>query len=114
MRALRVGSVAALGVALTAGTVMLMARGQSSRPGDIGENHVVVDNRVQVTGTVTIDPAKAVGIRAVRQPWEYRIVTIALGKESGPLLANAGLEGWEAVGFQSAPGGGSVLLKRPR
>jgi len=50
----------------------------------------------------------------VRQPWEYRIITIASGKEPGALLTNAGLDGWEAVGFQAGPAGGSVLLKRPR
>jgi len=101
-------------VTLTAGTAMLTARGQSSKPGEIGENHVVVDNHVQVTGTVTIDPAKAVSVHAVRQAWEYRMVTIAGGKEPGLLLTNAGLDGWEAVGFLSGPGGWSVLLKRPR
>ena len=115
MSAQRIASIAGLCVVLTAGAAMLTARGQYSRPGEIGENHVVVDNRVlPVTGTVTIDPAKPVGVHAVRQPWEYRIITIASGKEPGALLTNAGLDGWEAVGFQAGPAGGSVLLKRPR
>jgi hypothetical protein len=114
MSTLRSASIAGFCLALIAGAAMLTARGQYSRPGEIGENHVVVDNRVQVGGTVTIDPAKPVGVHAVRQTWEYRIITIASGKEPGPLLTSAGLDGWEAVGFQIGPAGGSVLLKRPR
>ena len=114
MRALTIGSAAGLCLALTAGAAMITARGQYQRPGEIGENHVVVDNRVQVGGTVAIDPAKPVGIHAVRQPWEYRTITVGAGKDPAGSLANAGLDGWEAVGFQSGPGGISVLLKRPR
>ena len=45
MRGLTIGSIAMTCLALTAGTVMLTARGQYSRPGEIGENHVLVDNR---------------------------------------------------------------------
>ena len=115
MSAQRIASIAGLCVVLTAGAAMLTARGQYSRPGEIGENHVVVDNRVlPVTGTVTIDPAKPVGVRPVRQPWDYRTITVGPGKDPAGLLAGAGLDGWEAVGFQSGPGGVSVLLKRPR
>lgn len=115
MRTLTIGSIAGLclGVAVIAGTALLTARGQYSRPGEIGENHVTVDNRVQVAGTVSIDPTKAVGVHAVRQPWEYRTVTVGAGKDPAGFLAVAGLDGWEAVGFQSGPGGLSVLLKRP-
>ncbi len=95
MRGLTIGSIAAACLALTAGAVMLTARGQQSRPGEIGENHVLVDNRypeqaipvvlqqrldplrVQVVGTATVrvDPTSAVGVRAVRQLWEYRTIT---------------------------------------
>lgn len=45
MRGLTIGSIGAACLALTAGTVLLTARGQQSRPGEIGENHVLVDNR---------------------------------------------------------------------
>jgi hypothetical protein len=126
MRALTLGTIAVACLGLTAGAVMLAAGGQQSRPGEIGENHVVIDNRpdqaipvlvqrsLQVSGTVTIDPAKAVGIRAVRQSWEYRTITVGPGKDPAGFLGGAGLDGWEAVGFQSGPGGVSVLLKRPR
>jgi hypothetical protein len=113
---------------------MLTARGQQSRPGEIGENHVLVDNRypeqaipvvlqqrldplrVQVVGTATVrvDPTSAVGVRTVRQLWEYRTITLGAGQDPAGAQANAGLDGWEAVGFQSGQGGVSVLLKRPR
>jgi hypothetical protein len=130
MRVLTIGSIGAVCLALTAGTVMLTARGQQSRPGEIGEAHVLVDNRhleqaipvvivqrnpdslrVQVTGTHT---ASAVGTRTVRQPWEYRTITVAAGQDPAASLASAGVDGWEAVGFQSGQGGVAVLLKRPR
>jgi hypothetical protein len=134
MRGLTIGSIGAACLALTAGTVLLTARGQQSRPGEIGENHVLVDNRypeqaipvvlqqrldplrVQVVGTaaVRVDPTSAVGTRVVRQPWEYRSIAFATGQDPMAALANAGLDGWEAVGFQSGQAGLAVLLKRPR
>jgi hypothetical protein len=135
MRGLTAGSIAVACLALTAGAVMLAARGQQfSRPGEIGGNHVLVDNRspeqaipvvlqqrpdpprVQVVGTTTVrvDPTSAVGIRAVRQLWEYRSIAFATGQDPMAALANAGLDGWEAVGFQSGQAGVAVLLKRPR
>jgi|SRR6516162_602812 len=114
MRAPTIGMIAIVCLGFTAGAALLTARGQYSRPGEIGANHVTVDNRVEVTGTVAIDPAKAVGVRAVRQPWEYRTLTVGAGKDPSAGLAAAGLEGWEAVGIQSGPGGTTTLLKRPR
>jgi hypothetical protein len=134
MRGLTIGSITLACLALTAGAVMLTARGQQSRPGEIGEAHVWVDNRypeqaipvvlqrsvdplrVQVMGTPTVkvDPMSAVGTRSVRQQWEYRTITVTGGQDSASPLANAGLDGWEAVGFQSGQGGVAVLLKRPR
>src|SRR5262249_36915274 len=114
MRALRIGAIAVSCLALTAGAAMITARGQYARPGEIGANHVVVDNKVQVAGTVAIDSAKPVGVRAVQQPWEYRMLTRSSGQDPAKLLATAGLDGWEAVGYQSGSGGISVLLKRPR
>jgi hypothetical protein len=134
MRGLTIGSIAGACLALTAGTVMLTAGGQQARPGEIGENHVLVDNRypeqaipvvlqqrldplrVQVIGTSTVrvDPTSAVGTRVVRQQWEYRSIAFATGQDPMSALANAGLDGWEAVGFQSGQAGLAVLLKRPR
>jgi hypothetical protein len=54
-----------------------------------------------------------VKVRVVRQTWEYRMLT-ASAADPSRLLATAGLEGWEAVGFQSSSGGWTLLLKRPR
>jgi hypothetical protein len=134
MRGLTIGSIAAASLALTAGAVMLAAPGQYSRPGGIGEAHVLVDNRhaeqaipvylqrnvdplrVQVVGThtVTIDPKNVVTARAVRQEWEYRTIAVSSGQDPVGPLAAAGLDSWEAVGFQSGPSGVAILLKRPR
>jgi hypothetical protein len=117
MRALTIGSIAVACLGLTVGTALLMAR-QQSRPGEIGENRVVVDNHrpEQAVPVVVqrIDQTTAVGVRAVRQTWEYRTVTFPGGKDAAGFLASAGLEGWEAVGFQPGQGMASVLLKRPR
>jgi hypothetical protein len=134
MRALTFGSIAVACLALTAGAAMLTARAQQPRPGEIGQNHVLVDNRdpeqaipvvvqrnldplrVLVTGShmVTIDPMSVVPVRAVRQQWEYRTITATGGQDPAGIIAGAGSEGWEAVGYQSGAGGVSVLLKRPR
>jgi hypothetical protein len=119
MRGLTIATIVVAGLSLTAGGVMLTARGQQSRPGEIGENHVLVDNRypnqaVPVVVQQNLDPAKALGVRAVRQPWEYRTLTLAAGKDPARFLSEAGLDGWEAVGVQSGPSGTTVLLKRPR
>ena len=86
MRVLRVATVVVTGLTLTAGGVMLAARGQQSRPGEIGENHVLVDNRssnqaVPVIVQPNLDPSKALGVRAVRQSWEYRTLAVAPGKD---------------------------------
>src|SRR6266516_864709 len=127
MRTLTIGSIVAVCVGFIAGTVLLGARGQS-RPGEIGESHVLVDNRaeqaipvvvqrnldplrVQVTGThtVMIDPTSVATIRTARQPWEYRTITVTPGQDPMAPLAATGLEGWEAVGFQSGQSGLAVL-----
>jgi hypothetical protein len=134
MRAWTIGVIAAACLASTAGPAIVRARAQQARPGEIGPNHVFIDNRypeqaipvivqrnldplrVQVTGShmVTIDPMSAVPVKAVRQPWEYRTITATGGQDPAGIIAGAGSEGWEAVGYQSGPGGVSVLLKRPR
>jgi hypothetical protein len=119
MRGLTLATIVVAGLSLTVGHVILTARGQQSRPGEIGENHVLVDNRasnqaVPVVVQQNLDPAKALGVRSVRQPWEYRTLTLSPGKDSTRFLSEAGLDGWEAVGVQPGPGGATVLLKRPR
>src|SRR5215467_14914927 len=119
MRGLTIATIVAGSLGLTAGGAMLTAHGQSLRPGEIGENRVLVDNRgpneaVPVVVQQNSDPAKALIVRAARQAWEYRTLTLAAGKDPARLFSEAGLDGWEAVGMQSGPGGATVLLKRPR
>ena len=73
--------------------------------------------RVEVLGTTTVALAPGVVLqtRTARQQWEHRSITVALGQDAGTVLANAGGEGWEAVGVQpGAQGSTVVLLKRPR
>lgn len=75
--------------------------------------------RVQVIGVtpVAIAPGTAVQTQAqaVRQQWDHRTVAVAAGQDAAAALASAGAEGWEAVGLQAGPQGGSVILmKRPR
>ena len=125
-------------VVLTAGVAMLAAPGQggTDRPGQPTAGKVWVENRgrneavpvvlegvatgplgVQVVGTptVTIAPATTVQARFVRQPWEYRTLSVQQGQDVVKLLAGAGTEGWEATGLQLPDQSGTVLLlKRPR
>jgi hypothetical protein len=111
---------------VAAGAVGAVAQGQS-RPGEMTQAHVWVENRssseaipvvVQTPATplhVQIDQANAVAVSAVKQSWEYRSIALAVGPDPARGLAAAGLEGWEAVGvLQSGPAGVTVLLKRPR
>jgi hypothetical protein len=65
--------------------------------------------RVQVTGTPIVQA------RAVRQPWEYRNVTIQSGQDPAVILSPAGADGWEATGMVVPVQGGTlVVMKRPR
>ncbi len=125
MRAMTIGLTVAVVLALAVAPGLLTARAQS-RPGDMTQAHVWIENRsvvqrsvdplqVQVAGrpTVTIDPSTAVGTRAVRQQWEYRAITVSGGQDPVTAITRSGLESWEAVGFQSGGGGVVVLLKRP-
>jgi hypothetical protein len=74
--------------------------------------------RVEVLGTTAVALAPGVvqaQTQAARQQWEHRSITVASGQDAGTVLANAGREGWEAVGVQpGAQGTTVVLLKRPR
>lgn len=127
-------------IALTAGASILAAPGQNTAyPGASTKPSVWVENRgrgeaipivlqevatptpvsVQVIGTptVTIGSSSVVQVRAVRQSWEYRTVTIPLGQAAQDVttLTNAGADGWETTGIQ-VPGqsGIVIVLKRPR
>jgi hypothetical protein len=136
---MRTGSaVAALGVLVTAGGMMLApVRAGQDRPGQIGQARVFIENtgknqavpvalqeaaiatplNVQVVGTPTVAfaPSAVVQARVVRQAWEYRTVRIPAGQDAAAALSAAGADGWEAVGVQSADAAGMlVVLKRPR
>lgn len=64
---------------------------------------------------LTLAAGATTGTRVVRQAWEYRHVQFKSGEDLGAGLAQAGTDGWEAVGMSSAGAGGmQVLLKRPK
>ena len=128
-------AVAALGILVIAGGMMLAAtaRAGQDRPGQIGQARVFVENtgknqavpvalqdaaiNVQVVGTPTVAfaPTAVVQARVVRQAWEYRTVRIPAGQDAAAALSAAGADGWEAMGIQSADTAGMiVVLKRPR
>ena len=72
--------------------------------------------RVEVAGIprVTMDPAAIVQVRAARQAWGYRAVSISNGQDPTAVLNSAGADGWETTGVAISTGGGTViLLKRP-
>lgn len=73
--------------------------------------------RVQVTGNpaVTFATGTVLSTHAVRQEWEYRQVSVAVGQDLAAALGGAGNDGWEAVGLTAAAASGTVvLLKRPK
>jgi len=74
--------------------------------------------RVEVAGIprVTLDPAGVVQVRAARQVWAYRAVSVsvAAGQDPTAALNSAGADGWETTGVAISTGGATViLLKRP-
>jgi hypothetical protein len=125
------------GLALCAGTTPLAAPPSQERPGfptqarvwieNRGDQEAIpivlhgvatptpVDTRIVGTAAVTLAGPTLVQARLVRQPWEYRTVTVREGQDVADALANAGVEGWEAVGLQpTSQAGTTLLLKRPR
>jgi hypothetical protein len=124
--------------AFTCASAMLAAPGQTTaRPGEMTQARVFIENRgndeaipvslenlgnvtrplsVEVSGTpaVTLTPTTVVRTALARQPWEYRVLTVAGGAAEDAALRQAGSDGWEAVGLQPATSGFVVLLKRPR
>jgi len=106
----------------------LVVRAQSTtRPGEPTLARVWVENRspneaipvvIEATSAplrVQLEPATVVISNAGRQAWDYRSIPLASGADPARALANAGVEGWEAVGVLQSDGAGvTVLLKRPR
>ena len=119
---------------LAVGVALRATAAQNVQPGQITQQRVWIENRgqaeavpvsietmaeeapplrVQVIGTPTVMLGAA--IRAVRQPWEYRNVTIPSGQDPAALLNAAGADGWEATGVTVGAGGAAlVLMKRPQ
>jgi len=72
--------------------------------------------RVEVLGepTVTMDPRSVFQVRAARQSWGYRAITVPAGQDAAVALNGVGADGWEATGVAIPSAGGTViLLKRP-
>jgi hypothetical protein len=61
-----------------------------------------------------LDAGSVLSVRATRQSWEYRTVSVATGQDPSPALNTAGADGWETTGVALPAAGGTViLLKRP-
>ena len=72
--------------------------------------------RVEVAGTarVTMDPAAVVQVRATRQAWGYRAVSVGAGQDPAAVLNSAGADGWDTTGVAISTGGATIIvLKRP-
>jgi hypothetical protein len=72
--------------------------------------------RVEVMGepTVTMDPRSVLQVRAARQAWGYRAITVPAGQDAAVALNGVGADGWETTGVALPSAGGTViLLKRP-
>lgn len=122
----RVAVAIGVGALIIGGGIILGARGQAQRPGDMTQARVWIENRAADEAIpvvlqnpnalrVQIDPSSVVAARAARQPWEYRSIPLATGDDPARLFQQAGAQGWEAVGIlQSGPAGATVLLKRPQ
>jgi hypothetical protein len=123
------------GIVATGGAIV--AAPQFERPGPT-QAHVWVENRgenqaipvtfvygetsrkplpVAISGvpTVALPSTAVVQTRRVRQPWEYRVVTLSGGQDMGAVLSGLGNDGWEAISIPSPVQAGSlIILKRPR
>jgi hypothetical protein len=72
--------------------------------------------RVDVVGIprVSMDPASPLQVRAARQRWEYRALSVAAGEDPTAALNAAGMDGWETTAATlSSSGATLILLKRP-
>jgi len=72
--------------------------------------------RVEVAGVprVTLDPGSALQVRATRQAWGYRALSVPAGQDAVAALNAAGADGWETTGVALSSAGATViLLKRP-
>jgi hypothetical protein len=132
----QIAAILATGALAAAGSAIVAAP-QTARPGEMTRARMWVENRgsgeaipvsieatsqttrplrVEVVGTpaVALVPSTVVLVRAARQPWEHRVLTIPADQDVAAALSKTDPDGWEAVGFQVTPQGATVLLKRPR
>jgi hypothetical protein len=125
-------------VVLTTGAATIAAPGQTTaRPGEPTQARVWIGNRgpaeavpvtvqdlvasapigVRVVGTPTvlIEASSTLPARSIRQPWEYRTISVPRGQDPIGVLGNLGTEGWEVTGLQFPDQSATVVvLKRPR
>ena len=64
--------------------------------------------------SVSLVGMPAMTAHAGRQPWEYKEIVLAAGKDAASTLNEAGLDGWEVVGVTPSGTSTRYLLKRPR
>jgi len=112
-------------LAVAAGTAVLVAAQAPTRPGEMTQARVWVENRGRTEAvpvlvqndavSVRVDPANPIIAARARQAWEYRSVPLPADADPARALERAGADGWEAVSVvPSAAGGSTILLKRPR
>jgi hypothetical protein len=126
-------AMAAATAAVAAMGIVAAAQQTTSRPGDMTDARVWVQNRtpadavaVSVTDVTSKRPVSVhvtngdagdtlvVQSRAARQLWDYETIT-ASRTELAAALSARGAAGWEAVGVLSSTAEEStILLKRPR
>jgi hypothetical protein len=112
-------------------SVVLARQNQPGRP-TLAEVHVLNRDRadaiavkIQSTGdvlpvtivgepSVAVSPKTTLGVRATRQVWEYRQLTVKSGEDSIAALNALGGDGWEALGAQTVSSSVVWTLKRPR
>jgi hypothetical protein len=128
-------SVAVACAIFVVSSAMLASPDQTRTPGQMTEAHVWVENRgpnealpvdlrdvnldhplrVQVVNSEPqYGSTRPVQVRPVRQPWEYRTVTVPPAEDLAAQLNPLGDAGWETTGIVVKVDGTTVLLKRPR
>jgi hypothetical protein len=73
--------------------------------------------RVQLSGTLPAITVRdgSITVRAMRQAWEYDVITVTSGQVPTTMLNAAGAEGWESTGIAlPVQNGVALVMKRPR
>ncbi|PWT83853.1 MAG: hypothetical protein C5B57_06065 [Blastocatellia bacterium] len=101
----------------TQGKVWIQNRGSNEAVPVMIENGASgMPLRVQLMGNPAVQISSGnVLIRASRQNWEYRDVSVPSGQDPIAMLNTAGNDGWETTGVTFSDQRGTVIvLKRPR